>query len=382
MIPFLLYYYYLIFGIGCLIKNRDTKEQKIIGFKTDVSSLKYSRSQILEGYGIKIKKNLPLINACLCDMNSDDISYKTLAQDPIIDFIEDDYILDIQVEPSDSWILNKSRQDVPWGIKKIDAPKVWKHSKGEGVKVGIIDTGIDLSHPDLKDNIKETHGVLPCKNIDDDNGHGTHVAGIIAAIDNDIGVVGVSPDIEIYSAKAFNGRGRGRVSHIVESLAWCIEKQVDVINMSFGFSIKSIALERAIKQAYRHNILMVAAAGNSGGENEVMYPAKYPEVIAVAASDIKDNVAIFSSGGPEVDVIAPGVGITSTYKNGLYRKLSGTSMAAPHVVGAAALMLSLSKIKPKYIKMLLSNTAQDLGHSKEKQGSGLVNVSRAIFNKK
>lgn len=382
MIPFLLYYYYLIFGIGCLIKNIDTREQKIIGFKTDISVMEHSRSQTLEDYGIKIKKHLPLINACLCDVNSDDISYKTLAQDPIIEFIEDDYILDIQVEPSDSWILNKNRQNVPWGVRKIDAPKVWKHSKGEGVKVGIIDTGIDLSHPDLKDNIKETHGVLPCKNIDDDNGHGTHVAGIIAAIDNEIGIVGVAPDIEIYSAKAFNRRGRARVSHIIESVAWCIEKQVDVINMSFGFSIKSIALERAIKQAYRHNILMVAAAGNSGGENDVMYPAKYPEVIAVTASDFKNNVAFFSSGGPEVDVIAPGVEITSTYKNSKYRKLSGTSMAAPHVTGAAALMLSLSKIKPEYIKILLSNTAQDLGHSKDKQGAGLVNVSRAIFNKK
>lgn len=373
-----------MFGISCLMKlNMENKsQQKIIGFKTDITTLEHSRSKLLEDSGIKIKKPLPLINACVCDVKDSSISYKVLSEDPLIEFVEDDHILDIQVMPSDSWLLAKKRQDTPWGIKKIGAPKVWRYSKGKGVKVGIIDTGIDLSHPDLKDNIKETYGVLTCKNIDDDNGHGTHVAGTIAAIDNNIGVIGVSPEIEIYSAKAFNRRGRGRVSHIIESVTWCIKKKVDIINMSFGFSIKSIALEKAIKQAHRHNILMVAAAGNSGGENKVMYPAKYSEVLAVAASDRKNNIASFSSGGPEVDIIAPGVDITSTYKGGKYRRLSGTSMAAPHVTGAAALMISLSKLKPKHVKMLLSNTAQDLGYPKEKQGAGLINVSRAVFNNK
>jgi subtilisin family serine protease len=156
-----------------------------------------------------------------------------------------------------------------------------------------------------------------------------------------------------------------------------VENKVQVINMSFGFK-NSKALEKAIKEVYKRNIVMVAAAGNSGGNNNVMYPAGYPEVIAVAASNSDDKVAWFSSGGPQIDVMAPGAGILSTYKDGGYKTMSGTSMASPHVAAACALLLSKSKLDPKAVKQVIIDTARDLGHSKTKQGAGLIDISKAI----
>jgi len=379
MYPLLLIPYYLLVGAAGAIylsqqKNKAQK-YKIVGFKSDFA-LRQGKT-LVEDYGIKVKKTLPLINACLCEVTDDVGVFQTLSKDPVIEFIEDDYEGKIQVMPSISLEIKKQGQEIPWGVKRIGAPSVWKDTRGERVRVGIIDTGVDPNHPDLKDNVKMAGWVLDCKNIVDDNGHGSHVAGTIAALDNDIGVVGVAPKVEIYAVKAFTKSGRGNVSDVIEALNWCIENKVQVINMSFGFK-NSKALERAIKEAYRRNIVLVAAAGNSGGNNNVMYPAGYPEVLAVAASNSDDKVAWFSSGGPQVDIMAPGASILSTYKNGEYKTMSGTSMACPHVTAACALILSKANLDPEGVKRVLMNTARDLGHPKTKQGAGLLDVSRAI----
>jgi len=379
MFPLLLIPYYLLVGAaGAFFLDqqiRQTPKYKIVGFKSDIALI--NGRTMVEDYGIKVKKPLPLINACLCEVKSDAGAFRSLAKDPMIEFIEDDYEGMIQVMPTLSFEIKKQGQEIPWGVKRIGAPSVWKNTTGKGVRVGIIDTGVDINHPDLKDNVKMTGWVLDCQNIIDDNGHGTHVAGTIAALDNDIGVVGVAPKVEIYSVKAFTKSGRGNVSDVIEALNWCVQNKIQVINMSFGFK-NSKALEKAIKEAYKRNIVLVAAAGNSGGTNNVMYPAGYPEVIAVAASNSDDKVAWFSSGGPQVDVMAPGAGILSTYKNGEYKTMSGTSMACPHVTAACALILSMSNLDPKGVKEVLVNTARDLGYSKKKQGAGLVDVSKAI----
>ena len=219
-------------------KKAEVKKYKIVGFK-DKLTAKDSQS-VLENHGIKIKKHLPLANACLCVVDEKTPGFKSLAADSEVEFIEDDYIGKIQVIPSGkSYSYKIKSQSTPWGIKKIEAPSVWKRGKGEGIKVGIIDTGIDWGHPDLKDNIKDSCGVMGCRKTDDDNGHGTHVAGTIAALDNSIGVVGVAPKAQIYSVKAFDEKGRGQVSDIIDALNWCVEKQVHIINMSFGLVIKA-----------------------------------------------------------------------------------------------------------------------------------------------
>lgn len=378
MYPLLLIPYYLLVGAaGAMLLNQHISKApkyKIVGFKSDYTLRK--GQTLVEDYGIKVKKRLPLINACLCEIEDAGV-FKSLAKDPVIEFIEDDYEGWIQVMPTLSLEIKKQGQEIPWGVKRIGAPSVWQDTTGKGVRVGIIDTGVDLDHPDLKDNVKMAGWVLDCQNIVDDNGHGSHVAGTIAALDNDIGVVGVAPKVQIYAVKAFTKSGRGNVSDVIEGLNWCVENKVQVINMSFGFK-NSKALEKAIKEVYKRNIVMVAAAGNSGGNNNVMYPAGYPEVIAVAASNSDDKVAWFSSGGPQIDVMAPGAGILSTYKDGGYKTMSGTSMACPHVTAACALLLSKSKLDPKAVKQVIIDTARDLGHSKTKQGAGLIDISKAI----
>ena len=374
-------FYLLALGLikaGLSQQKKGRPQYKIVGFKDKIT---FEEGEgILLDYGIKIKKHLPLANACLCLLDEISAGFKSLAADDNIEFIEDDYLVRIQVLASTTETLKIASQNIPWGVRKIEAPDVWKRCQGEGIKVGIIDTGIDLTHPDLKGNIKETYSVVDGISADDDNGHGTHVAGIIAALDNDIGVVGVAPKAEIYSVKAFDKMGRGSVSDIIDALQWCVENKVHVINMSFGIGTNSRALKRAIGAAHRHKIIMVAAAGNSGARDSVLYPAKYPEVIAVAASDSKDQAADFSSRGPEVNIIAPGVDVSSTYINEEYKNLSGTSMACPHVVGACALLMSISGTKAESVKKAILSTAKDIGLPEETQGVGLVNVSAAVSN--
>ena len=296
-----------------------------------------------------------------------------------MEFIEEDYIAQIQVLPSTTRSYNIQSQSIPWGILRVEAPKVWETCRGKDVKVGIIDTGVQQSHPDLQDNIKSIHGVMDNEKVNDDNGHGTHVAGIIAALDNNIGVVGVAPDVQIYSVKAFDHNGRGRVSDIIDALNWCVENQVNIVNMSFGISMKSIALERAVRAANNRNIILVAASGNSGGKDSVLYPAKYSEVIAVAASDVDDKAAQFSSGGPEINIIAPGVNITSTYNDKGYKPLS-VFHGMPSCYGSLCSLMSVSKANAENVKSAILNTAKDIGLPKEMQGAGLVSVSAAVSN--
>lgn len=272
-------------------------------------------------------------------------------------------------------------QTIPWGITRIGAPTAWNTTKGTGIKVAILDTGIDLTHPDLKDNIKGgVNTINPTKSYTDDNGHGTHVAGVVAALNNTIGVVGVGPEIWLYSVKVLNRTGTGFLSDVIEGLQWCIDNGMQVVNMSFGTSSDVQSFHDAVTAVYNAGITQVAAAGNGGpGDSTVTYPAKYSEVIAVTASDSSDAIASWSSRGPEVDLIAPGVNIYSTYKGSTYKTLSGTSMAASHVTGTAALVIATGiATSPDGVKARLQATAEDLGLAPNEQGAGLVRVDLAV----
>jgi len=273
-------------------------------------------------------------------------------------------------------------QTLTWNIDRVDAEISWRISTGDPVKVGVIDTGIDLSHPDLKANIKEGYNAIyPWKSPNDDNGHGTHVAGIIAALNNSIGVVGVGPKIDLYAIKVLNASGSGYLSDVIEGLDWAVKNGMQVVNMSLGTDQDVQTFHDAIKNAYNAGVTIVAAAGNSGGA--VTYPAAYPEVIAVSATDENNQIASWSSRGPEVDLAAPGVNIYSTYKGSTYKTLSGTSMAAPHVTGAAALIIDKGKCgtcTPDKVRQRLQQTATDLGDpgTDNLYGAGLVNVYKAL----
>jgi len=272
-------------------------------------------------------------------------------------------------------------QTIQWGVTRIGAPTAWTTSTGTGVKVGVIDTGISRTHPDLQANIAGCvsfiTGVATCE---DDNGHGSHVSGIIAAVNNTVGVVGVAPNAKLYALKTLNSQGSGYLSDIISALDWSVTNGIQVVNMSLGTTSDIQSFHDAVTRAYNAGIIEVVAAGNNGpGTNTVIYPGAYPEVIAVAATDSSDNVPSWSSRGPQVDIAAPGVNIYSTYKNGGYATLSGTSMATPHVTGSVALRLATHPGE-SFAQMYsdLQSTADPLPLGSSLVGAGLVDAQKLV----
>jgi len=295
-------------------------------------------------------------------------------------------------------------QVVPWGVERIGATAVHSSgNKGAGINVAVLDTGIDKDHPDLSYVWGYDFSGDNDPDPQDYDGHGTHVAGTIAALDNDIGVVGVAPEVNLYILKIFTDDGSGSYSDAVEAIEWCINtyydevegNEIQVISMSWGSSVQygDPGIEPWINEAYSLGIVLVGAAGNEGnppgkGDN-VIYPARYENVIAVAATDENDERAKWSSTGPAVELAAPGVNILSTYLDG-YAYASGTSMACPHVSGTVALLLSTpidvsydldgdGVWDPDEVRMKLHDTADDLGPAgkDEKYGYGLVDADEA-----
>ncbi len=296
----------------------------------------------------KSYKNFPIVKMTLPEQ-----AVLALAKNPNVKSIESEVIFTI------------NEDIIEWGIAKVEAPKAWAQGyTGSGVKVGIIDTGI-APHDDLiiagGANFVDT-----ASSYYDDNGHGTHVAGTVAALDNGLGVIGVAPGAQLYAIKVLNSSGSGTLSDIIEGIDFAISEQLDIINMSLGTSTDSPALHTAVDAAYNSGILVVASAGNSGKRvitvDNVGYPAKYGSAIAVAATDVNNLRASFSSTGPAVEVAAPGVYVRSTYLNNGYATMSGTSMAAPHVSGHLALMIQAFPNKtPLEIRALLQLYVLDLG---------------------
>lgn len=276
-------------------------------------------------------------------------------------------------------------QTIPWGIERIQATDAHQGKyTGAGVKVAVLDTGIDKNHEDL--NVKGGYSVFTdSANSDpfyDGNGHGTHVAGTVAALNNNVGVVGVAYDVDLYAVKVLNNSGSGSYAGIAQGIEWAINNNMNIINMSLGGSQSSSILEAWCNLANDSGLLLVAAAGNSGRVNgrgdTVGYPAKYASVMAVAATDSSNKRASFSSTGPAVEIAAPGVGILSTIPNNGYASYNGTSMASPHVAGAAALLwASNPNLTNQQVRQKLKDTALPLGDSNH-FGAGLVQVLNAI----
>ncbi len=256
-------------------------------------------------------------------------------------------------------------ETVPSGIAQIKAPDAWECSRGKAVKVAVLDTGIDSEHPDLKPNFRTGISFVPDESSwHDFNGHGTHCAGTIAAAITGTGVVGVAPTAYLYAVKVLSRSGSGNWSWLIAGLDWCVNKQkMNIVSMSLGGSSAPKALEDMCEMAFSKGILLVAAAGNTGKENDVSAPARYADVIAVSAISSNNTIADFSSRGPEVELCAPGVDVLSTWPGGGYRRLNGTSMATPHVAGAAALAWGTHRYSNNVtIRRLLAWRADNLGN--------------------
>lgn len=282
--------------------------------------------------------------------------------------------------------------ELPEGIDAIKAPELWSQGfKGKDVTVAVLDTGCDVNHPDLADRI------IGGKNFTDDddgqedqisdyNGHGTHVAGTIAANDKNGGISGVAPEANLLIVKVLGGEdGSGRYEWIINGINYAVEQKADIISMSLGGPSDEPELKEAIENAVKSGVLVVCAAGNEGDGNdrteEYSYPAAYNEVIAVGSVSLARESSEFSNANKEIDLVAPGEEILSTLPDGQYGKLTGTSMATPHVSGALALIKSFEEdafkrelTEPELYAQLIRRTLP-LDYSKALIGNGFLYLS-------
>ncbi len=281
-----------------------------------------------------------------------------------------------------------SGEQVPTGVRRIGAYQNPSGNTGENVVVAVVDTGIDLTHPDLAANIVGNFNAINSSRTgNDDNGHGSHVAGTIAALDNDIGVIGVAPKAKLLAIKVLSANGSGYLSDISEGIDAAVARGAQVINMSLGYATKPAVdpVELSVNNADAAHVIIVCAAGNSGpADNTVNYPARFGACIAVAAwtdtdgtsADVDgpgadETLASFSSRGTEVCIAAPGVNILSTWKGGGTKTISGTSMASPHVAGVVARLLAANTL-PADVRTALQSSAEHPSGFLTGAGAGIV----------
>ncbi len=338
---------------------------------------------LINTFGGETKKEISGINAVTATIPETAIN--ALQNNPKVRYIEED-----------KYVQLVSEQPIPWGVDRIDAEKVWSSNTGSDIYIAIVDTGIDYDHPDLAANCIDGASFVDYTDDPmDDNGHGTHCAGIAAAVNNTIGVVGVAPDAKLIAAKVLDYNGGAYLSWIADGIVWAADNGADVISLSIGYNKPVKSWKDACDYAYyTKGVVVVAAAGNSGNPpgkgNNVEYPGRYDSTIAVAATTTDDQRAWFSSTGPAVELAAPGVSIYSTWWDDTYDYNSGTSMACPHVSGVAALVLA-GAVDPTYdldndgiwdnneVRQKMDDTAEDLGDSGRDNwyGYGLVDAEAA-----
>ncbi len=331
-----------------------------------------SEKALIHSEGGVVKHEYRLIPAVSASLSEKAID--NMRKNHRVAYIEDDLILTIATDE----YVNSS------GVRHIGCEMTHNNGiDGTGVKVAVIDTGIDYTHEDLDANYKGGYDFVfnDPDPFDDYNSHGTHVAGIIAAEGNGIGVVGVAPNASLYAVRVLDSAGFGTVSWVIAGIEWAVDNDMDVAIMSSGTKEDCQSLREACRNASDAGVLLVAAAGNTDGGN-VTYPARYDSVIAVTATDLNDSQASFSPIGPEVELAAPGVNIMSTTSGDGYGTLSGTSQAAPHVVGTAALIISSNLpdvnddgvVNNEDVRLQLQSTAQELGDpgKDDTYGYGLV----------
>ncbi|WP_305882265.1 S8 family peptidase [Halobacillus sp. A1] len=301
----------------------------------------------------------------------------------------------IRLIPFEVEEIIEARNETPEGVRMIQAPEIWEDSeKGKGNVLAVIDTGCQRDHPDLKERIIDGRNFTSdfngeADNYDDNNGHGTHVAGTIAACcAEENGIFGVAPEADLLIIKVLSEDGSGDYQWIIDGIHHAIDwegpdgEKVRAISMSLGGPTDVPELYEAVKRAIDQGIPVVCAAGNEGDNrpetDEFAYPGGYNEVIQVGAINFNKEIAPFSNTNDEIDLVAPGVNILSTYTEGKYAKLSGTSMATPHVTGALALVANIAekqfdrKLTESELYAQLVRRTIPLGYPKSAEGNGLL----------
>jgi len=349
----------------------------VVGFKPGVTppGMAVVHSQA----GGRAKHDIPALGAQVVTIPAGTVgqSIRRYEAHPLVAYAEPNYIASVLAEPNDTYFPSQ------WGLHNVEAPAAWDITTGSPeVVIAILDTGVAPEHPDLGDKLVGNVNFTDSPTADDVHGHGTHVAGIAAAVTNNgMGVAGLGYDSSIMNVKVLGDTGSGYYSWIAAGITWAADNGAHVINMSLGGTSSSQLLEDAVDYAWDKGSVVVAAAGNSGTSSPI-YPAYYANCIAVAATDRDDNLASWSSFGDWVDVAAPGELIFSTLKGDDYGRKSGTSMAAPHVAGLAALVFTAvsdengnGRVNDE-VQARIESTCDDIGE--EGIGAGRINAARAV----
>ncbi|HVA66668.1 MAG TPA: S8 family peptidase [Elusimicrobiota bacterium] len=409
-------------------------ERSIVVFNSGIAAA--DRVSIAQMTGAAVVRQLPLIDAVVVEAPHGQVhalqaslrgmpGVLRVDADPKINWLKDVApnfaqmpFNDISVKPLRSAhpvavpgaVKEESGPYLTWGLKRLSVPAAWTKTEGKGVKVCVIDTGIDYNHPDLKDNVKGGWNFIANNgNFMDDDGHGTHVAGTIAAEGKDGNVIGVAPEASLYGAKVLDATGSGTFDDVVAGMQWAVQNHMDVASMSLGASVDNPDVKAAVAAMVKAGVVLVAAAGNDGppqkgSSSSVDYPGAYSGAIAVAAMDRNNQAADFSSAGPQVALIAPGVDVLSTLppsnQSGgdipaggtdpdgycktctLVGRLDGTSMATPHVSGLAALAIAGAHVHGyRAVRAALLKAASPVdGVDTHLYGAGVVNAAQLVPN--
>lgn len=352
-------------------------ERVIIKFRS--LTPKILKDRLFTEQHISITEDLKLPDTRLIKLpkNQKEKFIDDLKKNILIEYIEPDFTATALEIPNDPLFSNQ------WGLTKTKSPGAWDKTHGlTDTEIAILDSGIDSGHPEFKDKIVSsvncTVSGCPAVTAEDQYGHGTHVAGIAAAMTNNaIGVAGMGYDSRLISVKVLDDAGSGYYSWIIDGIIWAADNGAEVINLSLGGTYSSRALEEAVNYAWGKGLVVVAAAGNNGRTTK-LYPAYYSKSIAVAATDENDNKASFSNYGSWVDLAAPGVSILSTYKSD-YAYMSGTSMATPFVSGLAGLVASQN---PDWTNAQIRNKIEATADRINKTGTywiyGRINACAAV----
>jgi subtilisin len=371
----------LALGAGAVAYNRMSRY--IVGVRSDAGVTAAASVSDTSPFRVDLTEHTPwqLVSGTFSEARTESLNSRD-----DVGFVQPDWQLETLSAQTGG---TEQGQTIPWGVDRIGAATL--RDAGEtaaDIDIGIIDGGIDASHPDIKPNVAPPSNDAAHKAWvncsggactypwSDDGGHGTHVAGTAAATDRPTGTLGVAPDATLHALKVCDGSGRCRSSAVVKAIQYAAEQDWDVVNLSLGSGRPSTALQAAGEYALEAGVVPVAAAGNQGRAGSVNYPAAYDEFIGVSATTIDDAIAGFSSRGGGVDLAAPGENICAPGLDG-YETNSGTSMAAPHVAGAVAHTLA-DGVAPTEVRNHLRETAEDIDLSESEQGAGLVDAAAAL----
>jgi len=342
-------------------------------------------------YGIDLHDNSPAIKddaniaVAHVDARAERGILERLRKDPRVEGAEPTYVAHALFVPNDP------KYSEQWHMTRVKAETAWDYACGQGVTVAVVDTGVAcydqngfMKGTDLNGTSCVAGYNFVGKNevAADDQGHGTHVAGTIAqTTNNGVGVAGLANCAKLMPVKVLSAQGWGTMADVAEGIRWAADHGAQVINLSLGSPMKSKVVEDAVTHAYKKGVVVVAAAGNSG--KSVGYPAAYPAAIAVSATDKNDGIAWFSSRGPQVAIGAPGVSVTQQTvcqhgknKCEIYGVFNGTSMASPHVAGAAALLVGQGITDPDAVRSTLQKTSVPK-EDKNLFGAGILDAGKA-----